>query len=111
MRTFDLNPPLIAPPSASIGYSVCSTTCRAKPAAKTYPPYNIERTGENTYRISVGPSPGFGSGRSDDRGQGECAHRKGLRRRPTAYGQGAALSRYPRRALSSAAFNSPITWK
>ncbi len=35
-----------------------------------YPPYNIERTGENTYRISVAVS-GFSQGELLDRRQGK----------------------------------------
>ena len=48
--------PSIAPPSASTGCSRCWTVSRAAPG---YPPYNIERTGENDYRITVAVA-GFG---------------------------------------------------
>jgi molecular chaperone IbpA len=40
--------PSTVQPSASTGCSPCSTS-----SAASYPPYNIERTGENAYRISV----------------------------------------------------------
>ena len=45
--------PSIVPPSASTACSRCSTAPASTAAAPTYPPYNIERTGENAYRISV----------------------------------------------------------
>ena len=41
--------PSIVPPSVSTGCSQCST----KSAAPGYPPYNIKRSGENAYNISV----------------------------------------------------------
>ena len=46
--------PTIVLPLASTGYSPCSTRSAAwKASAPSYPPYNIARTGENDYRISV----------------------------------------------------------
>ena len=53
------SPLSIARPSASTGCSRCST--RHPISAPGYPPYNIERTGENAYRISVAVS-GFAEG-------------------------------------------------
>ena len=43
----------IVPPSASTGFSRCSIRSGSPMAAQTYPPYNIERTGEDAYRISM----------------------------------------------------------
>ncbi len=48
--------PFTAPPSASTGCSRCWTDSNAAPG---YPPYNIERTGENDYRVTVAVA-GFG---------------------------------------------------
>ena len=45
--------PCTVPPSASTGCSPPSTSSRAPRRRPTYPPYNIERTGENAYRITV----------------------------------------------------------
>ena len=46
--------PSIVQPSALTGCSRCSISSRAwKTRGSNYPPYNIERTGENAYRISV----------------------------------------------------------
>ena len=46
--------PSIVQLSALTGCSPCSTSSRAwKNSGSNYPPYNIERTGENAYRISV----------------------------------------------------------
>ncbi len=50
----------IVPPSASTASSTCSTR-RPSDGSPGYPPYNIERTGENAYRISVAVS-GFSQG-------------------------------------------------
>ena len=44
--------PSTVPPSASTACSTCSTRPGTK-ARSGYPPYNIERTGENAYRVSV----------------------------------------------------------
>ena len=53
MRNFDLTPLY----RASIGFDrladVMDRTLSADVAAPTYPPYNIEKTGEDAYRISV----------------------------------------------------------
>ena len=46
-------PPSTVRPSASTASSRCSTRLAASTAAPTYPPYNIERTSENDYRITV----------------------------------------------------------
>ena len=48
-------PRFIVPPSASTGCSRCSTRPTAD-GSPGYPPYNIERTGENAYRITVAVS-------------------------------------------------------
>ena len=53
MRSFDLLL-LSSSPLASTGCSPCSTRSAAwKGRYSSYPPYNIARTGENDYRISV----------------------------------------------------------
>ena len=60
MRNFDLTPLY----RASIGFDrladVMDRTLSADVAAPTYPPYNIEKTGEDAYRISVAVA-GFGA--------------------------------------------------
>ena len=50
-----ISPRFIVPPSASTVSSTCSTR-RASDGSPGYPPYNIERTGENAYRITVAVS-------------------------------------------------------
>ena len=59
MRTFDLAPFY----RSTVGFDrLFSLLDQATPDGSTgYPPYNIERTGENAYRISVAVS-GFGQG-------------------------------------------------
>ena len=48
--------PFIVPPLASTACFQCWTVSRSAPG---YPPYNIERTGENDYRVTVAVA-GFG---------------------------------------------------
>ena len=55
-----ISPRFIVPPSASTASSPCSTRPPSD-GSPGYPPYNIERTGENAYRISVAVS-GFSQG-------------------------------------------------
>ena len=49
MRTFDLAPLY----RSTVGFDRLFSMLDGFEAAPGYPPYNIERTGENTYRISV----------------------------------------------------------
>ena len=53
MRTYDLSPLF----RSSVGFDrltrLMDTALRAEDNAPTYPPYNIERTGEDTYRITM----------------------------------------------------------
>ena len=58
MRSFDLTPFY----RSTIGFDrLFSLLDQASESTPGYPPYNIERTGENAYRISVAVS-GFGEG-------------------------------------------------
>ena len=55
MRTFDLAPLY----RSTVGFDRLFSMLDGFEAAPCYPPYNIERTGENAYRISVAVA-GFG---------------------------------------------------
>jgi molecular chaperone IbpA len=55
MRTFDLSPLY----RSTVGFDRLFSMLDGFDAAPGYPPYNIERTGENDYRISVAVA-GFG---------------------------------------------------
>jgi len=55
MRSFDLNPLY----RSTVGFDRLFSMLDGFEAAPGYPPYNIERTGENDYRISVAVA-GFG---------------------------------------------------
>ena len=55
MRTFDLSPLY----RSTVGFDRLFSMLDGFEAAPGYPPYNIERTGENAYRISVAVA-GFG---------------------------------------------------
>ena len=53
MRTFDLAPLYRSTVGFDRLFSLLDNVAGYDNAAPGYPPYNIERTGENTYRISV----------------------------------------------------------
>ena len=53
MRTFDLAPLYRSTVGFDRLFSLLDQASGLEGTAPTYPPYNIERTGENTYRISV----------------------------------------------------------
>ncbi len=55
MRTFDLSPLY----RSTVGFDRLFSMMDGFEAAPGYPPYNIERTGENDYRVSVAVA-GFG---------------------------------------------------
>jgi molecular chaperone IbpA len=57
MRTFDLSPLY----RSTVGFDRLFSMMDGFDAAPGYPPYNIERTGENDYRVSVAVA-GFGDG-------------------------------------------------
>jgi molecular chaperone IbpA len=57
MRTFDLAPLY----RSTVGFDRLFSMLDAFESAPGYPPYNIERTGDNDYRISVAVA-GFGEG-------------------------------------------------
>ncbi len=62
MRTYDLSPLF----RSSIGFDRLSRLIEASQATETvaYPPYNIEKLGENAYRITMAVA-GFGEGDVD----------------------------------------------
>jgi len=53
MRTFDLAPLYRSTVGFDRLFSLLDQVSGFEGAAPSYPPYNIERTGENTYRITV----------------------------------------------------------
>jgi molecular chaperone IbpA len=59
MRTFDLSPFYRSTVGFDRLFSLLDSNLAAE--AQTYPPYNIERTGENAYRITMAVA-GFGEG-------------------------------------------------
>jgi molecular chaperone IbpA len=62
MRTYDLSPLF----RSSVGFDRLSRLIEASQAteAVTYPPYNIEKLGENSYRVTLAVA-GFGEGDID----------------------------------------------
>jgi molecular chaperone IbpA len=59
MRTFDLSPLYRSTVGFDRLFSVLDSLTTADSGAQTYPPYNIERTGENAYRVTMAVA-GFG---------------------------------------------------
>jgi molecular chaperone IbpA len=53
MRTYDLSPLYRSTVGFDRLFSMLDQTAGFDQASASYPPYNIERTGENAYRISV----------------------------------------------------------
>ncbi|GGF45337.1 heat-shock protein IbpA [Azorhizobium oxalatiphilum] len=53
MRTFDLSPLYRNTVGFDRLFSLLDGSGNAVDGAQTYPPYNIERTGENAYRVTV----------------------------------------------------------
>ena len=110
MRQFDLSPLY----RSTIGFDRLFNMIDQAAGLETmpsYPPYNIERTGENAYRISVAVA-GFAATDLFDRNQGKYPY--------TSVVRGNARARAKRRsrkcsirglppARSSAASSSPIT--
>ena len=63
MRTFDLSPLYRSTVGFDRLFSLLDTVGGAD-TAQPYPPYNIERTGDNTYRVTMAVA-GFGEGDLD----------------------------------------------
>ncbi len=53
MRTFDLSPLYRNTVGFDRLFSLLDSAGNVEGGAPTYPPYNIERTGENAYRVTV----------------------------------------------------------
>ena len=61
MRNFDLNPLYRSTVGFDRMFSLLDSLAGSDGTAPTYPPYNIERTGENAYRVTMAVA-GFGEG-------------------------------------------------
>ena len=75
MRTIDFSPLY----RSVVGFDRLADlldTAAVERSAAGYPPYNIERTDENAYRIEIAVA-GFKPGRAHDRGEGKPPHRPG----------------------------------
>jgi molecular chaperone IbpA len=59
MRTFDLSPLYRSTVGFDRLFSVLDSLTAGDSGVQTYPPYNIERTGENAYRVTMAVA-GFG---------------------------------------------------
>jgi len=61
MRTFDLSPLYRSTVGFDRMFNLFDSLAGSDGSAPTYPPYNIERTGENAYRVTMAVA-GFGEG-------------------------------------------------
>ena len=61
MRTFDLTPLYRSTVGFDRMFGLLDSLAAADGSAQTYPPYNIERTGESAYRVTMAVA-GFGEG-------------------------------------------------
>jgi len=59
MRTFDLSPLYRSTVGFDRMFGLLDSLASADASAQTYPPYNIERTGEDAYRVTMAVA-GFG---------------------------------------------------
>jgi HSP20 family molecular chaperone IbpA len=72
MRTFDFAPLYRSTVGFDRMFSVLDQLDGLEGSVPSYPPYNIERNGDNAFRISVAVA-GFTNGRSFDRNKGKHA--------------------------------------
>ena len=75
--------------------------------AQPYPPYNIERTGENAYRVTLAVA-GFGEGDLDIHAKENVLTIRGEKKDEAARATRCSIAASPR-APSSAASSSPTT--
>jgi len=61
MRSYDLSPLYRSTVGFDRMFGLLDSLANADGSAQTYPPYNIERTGENAYRVTMAVA-GFGEG-------------------------------------------------
>ena len=106
MRTFDLAPLY----RSTVGFDrLFSMLDGAVEAAPTYPPYNIERTGENAYRVTLAVA-GFGEGDLDIEAKENVLTVRGEKKETKRGAEAARCSiAASRPAPSSAASSLPTT--
>ena len=105
MRTFDLAPLY----RSTVGFDRLFSMLDGFEAAPGYPPYNIERTGDNAYRISVAVA-GFGENELSIEAKENTLTIKGEKQAKAERQTAARCSiRASRHAPSSASSSSPTT--
>ena len=104
MRTFDLAPLY----RSTVGFDRLFSMLDGFEAAPGYPPYNIERTGENDYRITVAVA-GFGENELSIEAKENTLTIKGEKQAKQTRQTARCSIRASRRARSSAASSLPTT--
>ena len=109
MRHFDLTPLY----RSTIGFdrlgSLLDTLTTFEGEAPSYPPYNIERVGENDYRISMAVA-GFGDGRPRHRGEGEHPFHSRREEDRESRTPPSSIAASPRAASSADSSSPTMSW-
>jgi molecular chaperone IbpA len=107
MRTFDLSPLYRSTVGFDRLFSLLDTVGGGE-TAQPYPPYNIERTGENAYRITMAVA-GFGEGDLDIQSKENVLLVKGEKKDEKQENGREVLYRGIAARASSVASSSPTT--
>ena len=108
MRTFDLSPLYRSPVGFDRLFGLLDAATNGD--AQPYPPYNIERTGENAYRVTLAVA-GFGESDLDIQAKENVLTVKGEKKETNEDNGRDGFTAASPRAPSSAASSSPTTLK
>ena len=92
MRHFDLNPLYRSTVGFDRLFSLLDTASGADASAQPYPPYNIERTGQNAYRVTLAVA-GFGENELDVQSKENVLTVKGEKKEEKTQGEREVLYR------------------
>ena len=102
MRNYDLSPLLRATVGFDRIFNLLDTATRLDEGAPSYPPYNIEKTGEDTYRIGMAVA-GFSDADIEVTAKENSLTVTGKKEKDSEI-QGSATERYLHRGIATRAF-------
>ena len=108
MRHFDLTPLYRSTVGFDRLFNLLDTSAHARQRPATYPPYNIERTGEDAYRVTLAVA-GFSERAISIEAQGNVLTVKGEKKEESKEDGPRCSTAASPRAPSSAASSSPTT--
>ena len=108
MRTYDLSPLYRSTVGFDRLFGLLDSVTNGE--AQPYPPYNIERTGENAYRVTMAVA-GFGEGDLDIQAKENVLTVKGEKKEEKEETAARCFTAASRPAPSSAASSLPTTSK